>query len=543
MPRASSSITVVLGVVAAALGAGFGTAWAAPSPTPAGVAGAAAIVQGKKVCAITDSKLVELSGMVATASGYVVINDSTDVSSRERVFYLDKKCKVDDSVSYPGGGPRDTEDLALSPDGKTLWVADTGNNITSDDQRESIVLWSLPADGGKQPTLHRFVYPDDKPRDAEALVLTGAGAGTPLVITKSTGPAELFAPASAIKNNNSTGVPLKKLGDLTLPKTETPNFLNAAGRLTVTGAARSADGKKVVVRTYADAFEWDVAEGGDVVAALTSDAKPRITGLTDPWGEAISYTADGKQFVTVSDGGELGDDADIDILSYAPAAAAVPTAGATDGAAGGDGGGGSFFDNLSLKDITSFIAAIGVIGLILVGAGVAGIIVARKKKASAAAAEPAVAGTPRVGRQVAPEQATWDKDGNSGNVYGGGGQPGGGVYGGQPAPVQSGGVYGGGPSGPPGGGVYGAPQRGTGGGGGGVYGGGPRGGGGGYGGGPDQGGGYGPPQQGGGPRGAGHGRQRNMPDDYGYGPQGQGRPDGYDGNGYVGSGYHPDYRG
>ena len=76
--------------------------------------------------------------------------------------------------------------------------------------------------------------------------------------------------------------------------------------------------------------------------------------------------------------------------------------------------------------------------------------------------------------------------------------------------------------------------------GGGVYGGGPRGGGGGYGGGPDQGGGYGPPQQGGGPRGSGHGRQRNAPDDYGYGPQGPARPDGYDGNGYVGSGYHPD---
>ncbi|GIF66962.1 hypothetical protein Ais01nite_49970 [Asanoa ishikariensis] len=531
-------------MVAAALGAGFGTAWAAPSPTPAGAAGAAAVVDGKKVCAITDSKLVELSGLVATKSGYVVINDSTDVSSRERVFFLDKKCKVDDSVAYPGGGPRDTEDLALSPDGKTLWVADTGNNITSDDQRESIVLWSLPANGSKQPTLHRFVYPDDKPRDAEALVMTGTGAGTPLVITKSAGPAELFVPASAIKNGNSTGVPMKKVGDVTVPKTETPNLLNAAGRLTVTGAARSDDGTKVVLRTYADAFEWDVAEGGDVVAALTGGTAPRITGLTDPFGEAISYTTDGKQFVTVSDGGQLGDDPDIDILSYVPASPAPPTGDTkTDGAAGG--GGGSFFDNLSLKDITKLIAAIGVIGLILVGAGVAGIIVARKKKAAGVGAEPVGTGNARVGRQTAPEQATWDKDGNSGNVYGG--QPNGGVYGGQPAPAQAGGVYGGQPAAPgvyggqpaaPGGGVYGGPQRG--GGGGGAYGGGgggQRGSGGVYGGGPGgQGDGYGPPQQGG-SRGAGYGRPRNAPDDYGYGPQDQHGRDGYDGNGYVGSGY------
>ncbi|MDG4823737.1 hypothetical protein O7635_17930 [Asanoa sp. WMMD1127] len=545
MPRASSSITVVLGVVAAALGAGFGTAWAAPSPGPDGAGAAVPVVEGKKVCTVNDSKLVELSGLVATKSGYVVINDSTEFQSRERVFFLNKQCKVDDSVTYPGGGPRDTEDLALSPDGKTLWVADTGNNLGSDDPRSSIVLWSLPADGSKQPTLHRFVYPDDTPRDAEALVLSGTGAGTPLVITKSTGKAELFIPAAAIKNNNQTGVEMKKVGDLTLPKTETPNLLGPAGRLTVTGAGRSPDGSKVVVRTYADAFEWDLADGGDVVAALTGDAAPRITGLSDPFGEAISYTPDGKQFVTVSDGGQLGEDEEIQILSYAPAAAPPPATEAPAGGAAGEGG--SFLSNLSLKDITTLIAAIGVIGLILVGAGVAGIVVARKKKAAGGDAEPVPgAGKARVGRQVAPEQATWDKDGPGGRVYGG--QPSGGVYGGQPAGAP--GVYGGGggPSGPGGGGgVYGggAPQRSGGvyGGGGGGGGGGQRGGSGGVyggGGGGDDGRGYGPPQQTERPRGASYGRQRSAPDDYGYGPQGQNGPDGY--NGYVGSGHHPDYR-
>jgi hypothetical protein len=548
MPRASSSITVVLGVVAAALGAGYGTAWAAPSPSAGASAGAVAPVQGKKVCTITDDKLVELSGLVATKTGFVVINDSSDVSSRERVFYLDKKCKVVESIPYSGGGPRDTEDLAVSPDGKTLWVADTGNNITSDEQRTSIVLWSLPLDHSKKPTLHRFVYPDDKPRDAEALVLSGTGAGTPLVITKSTGAAELYTPAAAIKNDNATGVKLKKVGDLTLPKTDTPNLLGAPGRVTVTGAARSADGKRVVIRTYADAFEWDVPEGGDVAAAVTGGATPRITGLTDPFGEAISYTTDGKLFVTVSDGGQIGDDEEIQILSYPPAVAVPPTDGPASGTAAGSGG--SWTKNLTLSDITSFIAAVGVIGLLLVAAGVAGIIVARKKKA---AAEPS-GGVAKVGRQVAPEQATWDKDA-SGNVYGGGPPPAGpGVYGGGPPQAPAGGgVYGGG-------GVA-APQRG-GGDGGGVYGGGgaaPQRGGGVYGGGGapapppgyGDGGGYGPPQQSD-PRqrGNGYGRQRSAPDDYGYsgsgqtyGQQGQGGYPNDEGHGYVGSGHHPDYRG
>ncbi|GIF52875.1 hypothetical protein Afe04nite_74140 [Asanoa ferruginea] len=546
-------------MVAAALGAGFGTAWAAPSPSAGASAGAVAPVQGKKVCTITDDKLVELSGLVATKTGFVVINDSSDESSREKVFYLDKKCKVVDSIAYSGGGPRDTEDLALSPDGKTLWIADTGNNITSSEQRSSIVLWSLPLDHSKKPTLHRFVYPDDKPRDAEALVLSGTGAGTPVVITKSTGAAELFTPAAAIKTDNATGVKMKKVGDLTLPKTDTPNLLGAPGRVTVTGAARSFDGKRVVIRTYADAFEWDVADGGDIVAAVTGGTKPRITGLTDPFGEAISYTTDNKQFVTVSDGGQLGEDEEIQILSYPPAVAAAPTEGPASGTAAGTGG--SWTKNLTIGDITTLIAAVGVVGLILVAAGVAGIIVARKKRAATAAADPGTGGVAKVGRQVAPEQATWDQDA-SGNVYGGGPAPtGGGVYGGAPAPA-GGGVYGGGgaPPGPQrGGGVYGgggAPAPGSGPGpgpgpqrGGGVYGGGgapappPPG----YG----DGGGYGPPQQGD-PRqrGNGYGRQRSAPDDYGYsgsgqtyGQQGQGGYPNDDGHGYVGSGYHPDYRG
>lgn len=588
MPRASSSIAAALGAVAMALGAGIGTAWAAPSPSPGG-AGAAAPVQGKKVCTVTDSKLVELSGLVATKSGYVVINDGTDVESRERVFFLDKKCKVVDSVSYSGGGPRDTEDLALSPDGRTLWIADTGNNVTGSDLRESVVLWSMPADGSKQPVLHRLVYPDDKPRDAEALVMSGKGAGTPVIITKTTTAAELFVPGAALKSNNSTGVPMKKAGDLTLPKTTTPNLLGAPGRVTVTGAARSADGARVVVRTYADAFEWDVADG-DVVTALTGGGEPRVTGLTDPFGEAISYTPDGKLFVTVSDGGQLGDDEEIQILSYPPAKEIVKQAAAGDDPAA-SGGGTSWMDRLSLQDITSLIAAVGVLGLILVAAGLAGIFVARKKRPVTVAPS----GVAKVGRQMVPENATWDQDvpGRTdfepvagaaragGNVYGGGAgaasvpvvppsQPTGGVYG-AGSRGGSGGVYGGGRpaggGGVSGGGVYGgsggaAPggyedgysngygPSGRGGDGYGPGGSGSGAGSGGFGSGGD---GYGPPA------GGGYGRPRSAPDDYGY-PDASGQPydapqtyrgggshdDGFTGNGYVGSTYpagrRPDYR-
>ncbi len=58
----------------------------------------------------------------------------------------------------------------------------------------------------------------------------------------------------------------------------------------ITGAAVSPDRSRVVLRTYAEAYEWDVTDG-DVVKAITSGV-PRVTPLPDePQGEAIAYTA------------------------------------------------------------------------------------------------------------------------------------------------------------------------------------------------------------------------------------------------------------
>src|SRR5262245_39668271 len=112
----------VVALVAMAMGAVGLVATAAhaePTPTPAPSAAA-----GKPVCTIDDSRLMELSGLVATRTGYIVINDKpdTNVASRDKIFYLDRSCRVVDTVSYAAPGSRDPEDAALQPDG-TLWVA------------------------------------------------------------------------------------------------------------------------------------------------------------------------------------------------------------------------------------------------------------------------------------------------------------------------------------------------------------------------------------------------------------------------------------
>nr|WTA69243.1 hypothetical protein OHB51_08815 [Micromonospora sp. NBC_00855] len=467
MRRVVSSVTVALGLLGATV-ALAGVAVAAPAP---GSSEPPAATPGKKRCTITDERLRELSGLIATKSGFIVVNDGTEDAARKRVFFLDSKCKISkEPVRYSGQGPFDTEDLALSKDGKTLWIADTGDNPDSKERRSRVALWSMPVTGARQPTLHRLAYPEAKPHDAEALLI--GDDGKPLIITKVTsGKAEIYTPSAALKTGDTDPVPMRKAGEITLPKTQTENTLNTFGRIAITGASRAPDGSRVVLRTYADAFEFDVS-GGDIVGALTS-GKPRVTPLADPFGEAISYTSDGKSFLTVSDAGRFTEDEPLDILSYAPSSSTAVPLGPEEG--GKPAASKSWTDGLSLDDITYLVGAVGLIGLLLVAAGIFGIVRARRRPPTADESDTSDPDGepfgPRAGRAVDGFPADDDR---RGGVYGGGAPAGGAVYGGGagrggPAPA-GGAVYGGGGRPASGGGGYGAAR--PDGGGAGVYGGG-----------------------------------------------------------------------
>ncbi|MEU4556233.1 hypothetical protein [Micromonospora violae] len=491
MRRVVSSVTVALGLFGATV-ALAGAAVAAPAP---GSSEPPAAKPGQKRCTITDERLRELSGLVATKSGFIVINDSTETAARKRVFFLDSKCKVSKEVRFSGQGPFDTEDLALSKDGKTLWIADTGDNPDSKERRSRVAVWSMSVTGTKQPTLHRLAYPEAKPHDAEALLI--GDDGKPLIITKVTsGKAEIYTPSAALKSGDTDPVPMRKAGEFTLPKTQTENTLNTFGRIAITGAARSPDGARVVLRTYADAFEFDVTDG-DIVGALTT-GKPRVTPLADPFGEAISYSSDGKSFLTVSDAGRFTEDEPLDILSYTPSTSTAVPLSPEEG--GKPASSKSWVDGLSLDDITYLVGSVGLLGLLLVAAGIFGILRARRRPPAADASDPdGEPFTPRGGRGAVPAD-----DDRRGGVYGGGAPAGGAVYGGGAArggPAPAGGaVYGGGrPAAADGG--YGAPR--PDGGGAGVYGGGRPPAGGGR---PPAGGGGRPHGGGGRPQGAGGGR-------------------------------------
>jgi hypothetical protein len=269
-------------------------------------------------CEISDPRLPELSGLVSAGDAMLAMNDGGD---RAQVYVLDGGCAVVD-VRAGDVDPYDPEDMALAADG-TIWFADTGDN---DQDRQTVALIGLRPDGSS--TLTRLTYPDG-PHDAEALLL--APDGTPYIVTKEVlGASSVYRPDAPLADGAT--VPMSHVLGLGFTLTGTPGGpVGRAGQLLVTGGAVSADGQRLALRTYTDAYVWPLV-GSDVVGAL-SGSPVRIPLPDAPQGEAITFAANNRDLLVSGEGlpatvtlipagGEL-----------TPAAASTPAADAASGVA------------------------------------------------------------------------------------------------------------------------------------------------------------------------------------------------------------------
>ncbi|MDR6325701.1 hypothetical protein [Actinoplanes couchii] len=417
----------------------------ADDPTPAPTVSAKS-TPGKKLCKIADEEMTELSGLAALKNGFATVNDGKEDNSNAKIYFLNRECKKVDERKFSGAGPADPEDIVLSPDGKTLWIADTGDNgvrSSPPSTRPTVALWSLPVDGSEDAVVHRLSYPSGDKHDAEALIFDGDG--TPLIVTKEIGAdAGIYKPTTALKKNNKTGVPMEKVGTLKLSATETAgNPVARIGNKTITGGAVTQGATKVALRTYTDALEWDVTNG-DVLGALKKT--PRTTGLpNEPLGEAIAYSTDGTLFYTVSDMSGKTDVAN-HIREYTPAT----TVAVKSEKSGNTDTGSAWY--LDPDNLAYAVGGVGLFGLILVGAGVFGIMRFRKSPPpakTATASDRAPSGgidtgdpeTELIGVGGAPQRAAAFRPANGGGGGGGGGP----VYGAKSGPAAGGQQRAGGP--------------------------------------------------------------------------------------------------
>ncbi|GIG64826.1 hypothetical protein Pen01_11210 [Phytomonospora endophytica] len=327
-------------------------------------------VKGEELCTVSDERLAELSGLVADGDDYWAVPDGTLETAQLEIFKLDAECNILESVlpyKKSDGQPADAndpEDLGIDEKGR-LWVADFGDN---DKVRDTIALWRVDPSEPNSAELYRLSFPDG-PHDAEALLLQPDG--TPVVVTKDATTALVFKPKGELENEQTTE--LEQVGEFAFAQTNTPGGpVGPPGQLVATGGAVSSDGAKAVIRSYTDAYEWDVADG-DVAKTITGGTAPRRTALPEePQGEAITFGADGKYVTGTESNGEDG----ATLYTYTPTVPPAPEDTATEEA---DGGG--LFSDLTLDQLILLAGgSVGALGLILAAVGVIVIVKARKRR-------------------------------------------------------------------------------------------------------------------------------------------------------------------
>jgi hypothetical protein len=355
-------------------------AFADPSTTPSpGTGGGSAsnvgpATAGTPVCTLTSSALTAISGLAVTQSAIMVV-EAKGTPNALTLYTIDgTSCKATPK-NYSGiAGTRDPQDLAVGSDG-TIWSGDIGD---PDGSRPSVGFERVAPNAGTA-TISRVTYPDGA-KDAKAFVLDGDDTPIIFAITAGQPGAALYKPTKPLVPGATSGLPpLAKVGDFAPVAADSTV---AGGPTVVTGANKSADGKKVVVRTAAYAYEYDVTDG-KVVDAITK-GKPRVTQLpSEPDGEAIAYTADGTKFMTIGFK-PSGATENAKLLSYTPFVPAADPGPAntdnTDKQTSSGGGLSGLIHNLTLNQLTRMVAAVGVVGLVLAVAGIVGIRRARRRR-------------------------------------------------------------------------------------------------------------------------------------------------------------------
>jgi hypothetical protein len=253
---------------------------------------------------LTDPRIREASGLVPSFRNpgcYYLHNDSSDAG---RVFLIDRQGRTRLTITVAGAAAVDWEDIALapgpSPGTRDVCMADLGDNFA---RRTDLAIYRFPepdlaAAGGAEIRVAATAYPvqyADGPADVEAFCVhprTGDG----YIFTKRLdGRTRVYLLATPW--DEAARQVLPRVAEIELPRAP------LLGRV-VTAADIAPDGRHLALRCYVDGWEWRLPEDGApaALAAALRRRPKRLALPTEPQGEALCYSPDGRAFLTVSEG-------------------------------------------------------------------------------------------------------------------------------------------------------------------------------------------------------------------------------------------------
>jgi hypothetical protein len=290
-----------------------GTAAASASIGPITAADLCGRAQHTVVGNVGSPDLVEISGLAASRNQDVIWahNDSGDTP---RVFAMSPTGYALATYEVRGADATDWEDMALGPGPEEgveyLYLADIGDNASI---RPEIAVYRAPEPSyDPASSLHAIdaerltlVYPDGS-HDAEAL-LVDPRSGDLIIISKNIagGPSGVFRARAPLETGDTIGLVKEAEIDFSalLPAKVVPEgtgpLPSVLGKVP-TGGDISPDGSIVAVRTYGTAWLWQ-RNSEDIALAFTA---PPCEGPSEveSQGEAIAFHADGRGYLTASEG-------------------------------------------------------------------------------------------------------------------------------------------------------------------------------------------------------------------------------------------------
>ena len=245
----------------------------------------------KEVGALQDPAISESSGIAASRHDPTLFWTHNDSGDGSFLYALGPHGEKRGTFRLRGvGSVTDCEDIAA--DARYLYLGDIGDNHK---RRAEIVVWRVPEPAvtpaarlsSQQNPMQtapavplRAVYPDG-PHNAETL-LVHPRTGRLYVVAKNKDGADgvyEFPPYPSVSHAET----LTRVGTVTI--SGEPDFYSNL----VTGGDIRPDGRKLILRTYWNAYEFSVPPGPDFDAVWRT--RPVVTALPlQPQGEGICYT-------------------------------------------------------------------------------------------------------------------------------------------------------------------------------------------------------------------------------------------------------------
>jgi hypothetical protein len=275
-------------VFAAFLGFSFSTL-RADEPT-------AEVLIARKLCDLQDARINESSGLAASRryAAQSLLWTHNDSGGEPALYTINPQGETVAEVLLQGATNVDWEDIAVA--GDWIYVADTGDNLR---RREDVTIYRVrepQLDANKtnqklevEPEAMTLKYPEGA-RDCETILVTAKGEV--LVVSKNGGPSLIFKTPQPFQNGITQT--LEQVGEYSFTGKTAYSYLT-------TGGSVSPDGKKLVIRTYTHAYEWQIPAKNNW-RALWKTAPRKIELPPTKQGESIAYSADGSRFFLTSEG-------------------------------------------------------------------------------------------------------------------------------------------------------------------------------------------------------------------------------------------------